>query len=128
MARVITTAKNEVNMNGFCNSNTGNALLEMLGVETPSWKYVTAYAAVFFAMFYFFAGSLFFSTMYTIAFVVLALWSYFSGNSFLRILGVIILHLFTYWLFGPVKLAVALISVMVVRMFLQSVFSTSYNN
>ena len=128
MARVITTAKNEANMNGFCNSNTGNALLELVGVQVPSWKYVVAYVLVFFVMFYFFAGSLFFSTLYAIAFVALALWSYFSGNAFLRILGVIILHLFTYWLFGPVKFVSAVVSVMLVRMFLQSVFSTSDNN
>ncbi len=109
-------------------NNSGNVLLEMFGVETPSWQYVIAYALVFFTVFWFFAGSLWFSTLYTIAFVALALWSYFSGNGFLRILGVIILHLFTYWLFGPIKLAVALLAVLLVRMLLYSVFSTSDNN
>ena len=103
-------------------NKTGNALLEMLGVERPSWIYVGAYSLVTFMMFYFFAGSFCFSTLYTIAFVALALWSYFSGNGFIRILGVIILHLFAFWLFGPVKLAVALVSVFLVTIFLKSVF------
>lgn len=127
MATKVITANNDVNANGVHN-DTGNALLEMLGVKSPSWQYVVAYALVLFTVFWFFAGSLFFSTLYTIAFVALALWSYFSGNAFLRIIGVIVLHLFTYWLFGPIKLAFALLAVLLVRMFLYSVFSTSDNN
>ena len=111
MAKVMTTT-----------NNIGNVLLEMFGVERPSWIYAGAYSLVTFIMFYFFAGSLWFSTLYTIAFAALALWSYFSGNGFLRILGVIILHLFAFWLFGPVKFVAALISVMLVTIFLKSVF------
>ena len=123
MSTKLTTTSNYVNVNVFHNNDMGTALLEMLGVKSPSWTYAVAYSVVFFAIFYFFAGSLFFSTIYAVAFIALALWSYFSDKGLLRIVGVLVLHLFTYWLFGPIKLALALIAVLLIRMLLHSIFS-----